>query len=366
MDLDQADMDLIGAVAAQQQGQPAPEPQAQPAAQPAPQDKPTPQEQATAAVAPKTEQTSASQDPFEFFEVDDGKGNKRAYTPDQLRGITNRYSNLNYQHQTQIAPIQKSVQFLNQLRSQAQAEGLDLNDDQLYSILEASMTAYAKNPTIGNTGQQPNDQAAPGRADVAIETQTGSTSQTPLDEQLAAWEQQNAVSLPPGFKDALSKTGSLEQQIAQLTQMVAQLTQSGAQTAQVAQGQLTQAQQAQADAGRQRLVNNLQRVQNELQLPDEAENDFMAFVQGRGYDVWELMDYNLAKTLATDFKNNQQAPELARFRDMAARRQAFTGNLSPAPGNAGAAPAAPAAGADADFDQLTDAVMSQRADARKM
>ena len=99
----------------------------------------------------------------------------------------------------------------------------------------------------------------------------------------------------------------------------------------------------------------------EFQLPDEAEQDFMHFVQGRGYDVWELMDLNLAKTLAQDFKNNQQAPDLERFRQMAERRQAFTGNLSPSAGAGGAATPPPgAADPMADINAMTDTIMKQR------
>lgn len=348
------DASLIDAVASQQMGV-APQ-QAQPTAQPKTPE-PTAQEKASAQVAPSTEGTQAKADPFEFFDAGDGK----TYTPEQLRGMTSRYSSLNYKHQTEFAPNQKSVAFLNQLRAQAQKEGQNLDDDTMASILEAALTAYTSNPTIGNKGQQAPTNPQQGRTNTPIETQTGTVDPNNIENALAQWEQQNAVSLPPMYKDAIAKTGNLEQQIAALTQTVQQLSQSGAQTAQTAQQQLQQAQQANSDAGKQKLVNNLQAIQMEFQLPDEAEQDFMHFVQGRGYDVWELMDLSLAKTLAQDFKNNQQAPDLERFRQMAERRQAFTGNLSPSAGAGGAATPPPgAADPMADINAMTDTIMKQR------
>lgn len=350
------DASLIDQMAAQQMGvapqvDPAAAAQQQPA-QPQTQEQPTPQEQATANVAPNTEAQAAAADAFEFFDA----GNGKVYTPEQLRGIASRYSDLNYRHQTEVAPIQKSVGFLNQLRAQAAADGQTLDDDQMSEILEAALTAYVSNPTLG--GQSPKTNANPNRADVPIDNQAGTV--TDMEAALAQWEQQNAVSLPPMYKDAIAKTGSLEEQIQQLTQMVQGLTQAGAQTAQQAQGQLQQAQQAQSEVGKQQVINNLQRIQNEFQFPDTAEQDFMAFVQGRGYDVWELMDYELAKTLAGDFKNNQQAPELERFRNIAQKRQAFTGNLTPSPGATGNSAPPPADPDMETIDGMTDTIMKQR------
>lgn len=352
---DDFDADLINSVVNQQMGV---EQQAAPAQQPPakPADKPTPQEQATSQVAPKTEGTQSKADPFEFFDA----GNGKVYTPEQLRGITSRYSDMNYKHQTEIAPNAKSINFLNQLRQQAAAEGHTLDDDQMASMLEAALTAFASNPVIGNKGQQAPNNGNPARQDVPVQTQTGTA--TDIEAQLSQWEQQNAVSLPPMYKDAIAKTGSLEQQIAQLTAMVQGLTKQGNQIATDAEGKLKQAQQANSDAGKQQIINNLNRIQTEFQFPDEAEQDFMAFVQGRGYDVWELMDLTLARTLATDFKNNQQAPDLERFRQMAQKRQAFTGNLSPSPGNAPAGQQPPTQ-EDADqavIDGMTDTIMKNR------
>lgn len=362
--MDTEDLSIIDAISAQQLGaapqsapQVAPPAAAPPAAKPA--DKATPTEQATAAVAPKDDKTKS--DAFEFLEVDMGNGRKQVYSPDQLRGIAARYSDLNYRHQTEVAPVKKSLEFLNKLRTQAQAEGTTLDDDTLAGILETALTAYAHNPTIGNKPQpqgqhQPDD---PQRTNIPVQTQTGTANSADLEAQLSQWEQENAVKLPPAYRDAIGKTSSLEGKINELTQLVQQLGQSGVQITKNAEGQLADAKNQRADAGRQQLVNNLQKIQMEFQLPDDAEQDFMDFVQGRGYDVWELMDLGLAKTLAQDFKNNMQAPELDRFRQMAQRRQAYTGTLSPSPSSPSTTP--PATNTDMDLiNSVTDDVMKKR------
>ena len=87
--LDDMDAGLIDQMASQQMGvapQIAPPAEQQAPAQQPPA-KPTPQEAATANVAPKTEATQAKADPFEFFDA----GNGKIYTPDLtscLAGIT--------------------------------------------------------------------------------------------------------------------------------------------------------------------------------------------------------------------------------------------------------------------------------------
>jgi len=357
MDTNQEDADLINAVVNQQLGvdnlqqQPPQQTPQQPAAKA---DAPTPQEAASSNVAPKTEGAKSKADPFEFFEA----GNGKVYTPDQLRGIASRYADLNYKHQTEVAPISKSVTFLNQLRQQAAAEGLELNDDQMAQMLETALAAFASNPTMNANSQAKPGQQQPGRQDINVNKPEPITD---VETALAQWEQQNAVTLPPMYKEAVAKTGALEQQIQALTEMVQNLSKSGAQIASTAEGKLTEAKETSAKNAQQQIVNNLSRIQNEFQFPDEAEQDFMAFVQGRGYDVWELMDYNLAHTLASDFKNNQQAPDLERFRQMAQRRQAFTGNLSPSSSSTPAASPQQQTNPDQEMiDSMTSTIMKKK------
>lgn len=358
--MEEEDNMLIDALASQQMGVPPQMQQPQPQAPAAPaESKPTPQEQVTEAMAPATESTNAKADPFEFFEVDMGNGNKRAYTPDQLRGIATRYSDLNYRHQTEVAPNAKTLGFLNQLRAEAQESGEPIGDDELYNILETALTAYAKNPTLGNTGTEQTP-SSPNRSDTPIQHQRSNANPQDINAQLAEWEQMNAINLPPAYKEAIANSGNMMQQIQALTDMVSNLTKTGAATAATAEGQLAEAKKTKSDAGMQQIMNNMQRIQNKFGFPDESEQDFMNFVQGRGFDVWELMDYQTAETLASDFKNNQAAPELERFREMATRRQAFTGNVTPSSGSNGSAPQQNIDPDQEFIGQVTDSVMKQR------
>lgn len=352
--LDTTDMSLIDSLASEQMGVPPQNPQAAPQAAPK-KESPTPQEQATAAVAPATENSNGKKAPFEFFEVDG-----QAYSPDQIQGMISRYKAQNYEHQTKVAPLKKSVEFLNSIRQQALAENQDINDDQMSAILQAAMDAYAKNPTIGAKGKQQGTQGDPARQDINMSQEHNNNTTDDINAQLAEWEANNAISLPPAYKQAIANNGTMASQIAELTELVKGLTAANATTAQTAEQQLNQAKGLNADAGRQQIVNNMQRIQNEFQFPDEAETDFMAFVQERGYDVWELMDYDLGRKLATDFKNLQAAPELERLRSAAQRRQAFTGNLAPSPGDNGATQKQ---ATDPDMDlinQMTDKTMRDR------
>ncbi len=341
------DMDIIDSISANQLGIP-PQPQ-EPQAKPAKQD-PTPQEVATSNIAP----TDKAKDPFEFFDA----GNGKVYTPEQLRGIASRYSDLNYRHQTEVAPIKGSVKFLNELVSKTREQGVELDDDGLSNLLQTAIAAYTKNPTLGNQ-QQPQNQSLE-REDEPVARQTSSSNN--LEEMMAEWEQANAISLPPMYKDAISRTGSLEAKIGELTNLVQQLASTNEATAKTAEGHLNEAKQMHSDVGKQRLINNLANIQNKYQFADDQEQDFMNFVQSRGYDIYELMDLSLADTLASDFKAIKEGPDLQRFRDMARKRQAFTGTINPTNGGQSSAqPAAqPSSEADTDLAGLTDAVMARK------
>ena len=353
-------MSFIDSISSEQMGVP---PQQPPAAAAAPEaapaaakDSPTPQEQATAALPPATENSNGKKAPFEFMEVDG-----QAYTPEQIQGMMSRYKAQNYEHQTKVAPLKKSVEFLNSIRQQAMTDNnQEINDDQMSAILQAAMEAYAKNPTMGNKNKNTGTSGDPARQDINMSQEHNGNTTDDINAQLAEWEANNAISLPPAYKEAIANSTHMSSQIAELTEMVKGLTATNATTAATAEDQLNQAKNTNAEAGRQKIINNMQKIQNEFQFPDEAENDFMAFVQERGYDLWELMDYDLSKKLASDFKNTQAAPELERLRASAQKRQAFTGNLAPSPGDNGSV-SKPAGDPDMDFiNQTTDKFMADR------
>lgn len=348
------DLSLIDSIAAEQMGVP---PTQQAAPQPPAEPKETEQEKATQNVAPKAEDNKSKQPAAEFFELDMGDGQRQAYTPEQLSGIVRRYSDLNYRHQSEVAPVKKTLSFLNQIMSEAKASGAELDDDGMASLIENALMAYTKNPQLGA-------QRSPLHAELEREDQPvqkpGQVDPNSIEDQLAQWESQNAVTLPPMYKDAITKTSNLESTVAELRSQLDQLLKTNVAQTKTVEEQSKAVQQDRSEVVKQKVVNNLQRVQMQHQLPDEAEQDFMAFVQGRGYDVWELMDYDLANTLAQDFKNNMQAPELDRFREMAKRRQSFTGIVSSGPQGGGAAGSPQPSADDSFISSMTDEIMKKK------
>jgi hypothetical protein len=161
------------------------------------------------------------------------------------------------------------------------------------------------------------------------------------DDDLAKWEEENAVTLPPGFRENAQKMSKLEQQLAQTNQMlmaVLEKTQGATQAMQ--QGAQT-AQTDRVQALRQTIANNLNMAQQQAQLPDEAEQDFFNFASARGYTIEDFIDPQLTMAVVADFKNNMNSPEMERLRAIAQKRQAYTGSMQSAPGASGAAPAKP-------------------------
>jgi hypothetical protein len=91
--------------------------------------------------------------------------------------------------------------------------------------------------------------------------------------------------------------------------------------------------------------NNLDRAQQQLQLPTEAANDFMMFAQQRGYNLEDFADPQLALMVMQDFSNNRNSPEMERMRQINQRRTAFTSDAGGAPMGGGQNQSA----AEADF-----------------
>ena len=296
-------------------------------------------------------------------EVDLGDGRKEVLTPEQIKGMAGRYKDLNYRHQTEVAPLKKTLALLNQIRAQAEADGTPIDDEKMHEFLIASTQAYAKNPTMG--GQTPPSSNAnddPTRTNTNVPTNTGTNVNNTMEDQLAQWEQENAVTLPPMYKDAINKTSNLENKLNELTATIQQITANGANVTKTAEEQLRSAQTQNAQTGVKQIMLNLQQVQQKYQLPNEAETDFMTFVQERGYMVEDLMDATLADKLGSDFKAVMQSPEMERLKAIHQRRQAFTGTAEPSPTNGGAAPP-PAPSPDQSF---IDTVATEHMQKRNM
>lgn len=325
------DDQLIAQMAAQQMGAPAPE-QAAPAADPAKQETPpTNQEKVQEAASPETE--GDKQRDEAFIEVDFGDGRKEVMSASQIAGITSRYKDLNHKNATRFKPMEPAIGVIEQIMANAQANGQEVSGDDMAQFLMAAIQGYTSNPTMG------------GQVDPTPDRPDGNEIDAQMDAEIESWERENAVSLPPmyrqGFKmmrQLMSENEALKNNMGALIQQAQALNQEAAQQAQGAM-----------DAGdmayRQQAANNLNNAQAAMQLPDDAEDDFFDFAYGRGYTVEDFIDAELTMKVMQDFAANRATPEMERLRALNQKRQAFTGAGSPAPSMGGA----PAPSAEDDF-----------------
>lgn len=337
MGIAQKDMNDAAAQAQENANQPAADPKV-------PEERPTANEKAQEIAAPMTEGDRAGEEPITYIEVDFGNGDTRKLSASQVRDTMKRYRDLNYRHQTEVAPNQPILEYVNQIMQQARANGDEVTPQEVVQFLSTAAQAYAQNPTMGQ-------QAAPSR-------QQGLPLPQDIDMAMRQWEEENAVSLPPMYRDAASQLTALQQENQQIKAMMSQILQQ-------AQGINTQAQQQVMDAGQVQIqnmrvmaANNLNNAQQRHQLPDSDENDFFTYAFERGYTIEDFVDPQLTDRVVSDFRNARQTPEMERLRAMARRRTAYTGNLSTQPSSGGQpAPADP----NQDFiNSVAQQVMQRR------
>lgn len=329
-------------------------PQADPAAQApqAPQNPkadpaPTNMEKAQAKVAPADQQAEEAKTEIKFIKLGD-----KEYTENQLSGMVGRYKDLNYK-QMQFKPF---MGFVEQLISDAKASGYDAKPEEMVALMQDAMKAFLKDPQMNSKGKPDGDDDSGGKkAQPAM-------SQDPDDEAYSAWEKENAVSLPPGFKESAKSTKEMAAKMDQMMAMFQQIVQgglAGQKSLQTADQMTQQAQGMQADAATTMITNNLGSAFQAagLQQDPETRADFRLFAAQRGYDFPDFLDTDLTKTVVQDYLANKNAPEIDRLREVAKKRQAFTGMVEGAPGSAGAA--APAGG-DPMLAGLIDTAMSNK------
>lgn len=315
------DDQMIAAMAAQQLGAPAPEAapaQEDPAKAEAP---PTDSEKMQEAVSPETEGDKQREEAF--IEVDFGDGRKEVMSNSQIAGMTSRYKDLNHKNATRYKPMEPAIGVLEQLMASAQAQGHQVSGDDMAQFITAAIKGYTSNPQMGDQRDP-----TPDRPD-------GSDFDAQMDSDIESWERENAVSLPPmyrqGFKmmrQLMAENQSLKGNMGQLIGQAQQLNQEAQQQA---QGAIVTGD----NAYRQQAANNLNEAQAAMQLPDEAEDDFFDFAYGRGYTVEDFIDRDLTMKIMQDFANNRATPEMERLRALNAKRQAFTGAASAAPSMGG-------------------------------
>lgn len=268
----------------------------------------------------------------ELYKIKFGE-EERELSPTQIASTFERYAALNSKH-AKMAP---AVQFIEQLM-----ENSGLEADQLTEALRERLLNASNSPATSKSDEtKPSDKADDG-------------------DDLAKWEQENALTLPPGYRDASAKMNKIEQSIGQLTQMMQTILQQQKGVADAAAQATTNAHSTQVSAVKQQIANNLNQAQSKLGLPDDAVQDFMMFAGERGYTMEDFADPQLTMRIAQDFNNNRNSPEMERLRQIQKRRQAMTGGV-------GSTPAAPNAGGAAEpapqghLQQLTQHIMAKRA-----
>jgi len=321
------DQELIAQASAQQLGVSPPAamaPQAPPASI-APQEmQPTPQEMAAQGVSPSTEGDKQSADAAQIMRIKFGDED-RELSEMQVKGTFDRYSALNFKHQN-LKPV---VDLAEKMLQAAQQKNPNASAKDLAKFMTAAAKAQTHNPQMGRGTQNPEDAV---RAQIA-------TSSGDVDDMMKQWEDDNAVSLPPRFRETMDGMAEMKAQNEELRDMLQQVIQGQQGVTDSTQKQLDQSDSREGNVMQQRIGNNLQQAQSALNLPDEAEQEFMQFAYSRGYTVEDFIDPELTMMIAKDFKQNQDAPELDRLRGITEKRQAFTGNASGAPAVSNQAPA---------------------------
>ena len=315
----QKDEDQLARIAAKQLTGEAPKENSEPAKDA------TPQEQAAQVASPQTE-GDKTQEAAVMYKIKMGD-KERELTPQQISSTFERYRDLNHK-QSQMKPV---MDLAEKMMSAGNIDG-----GTAAKLMEASMKSYTKNVQMGRATQQP--QAGTAKP----EQPSPNATQPNLDKEFQKYEDDNAISLPPGYREAAARLNAMEQRLGQGMQMLNQMTQRMGQQAQQGVQSAQQAQGDRMDAIRQTIENNLNSAQQAAGLPDEAVTDFQAYAGERGYTAEDFADSQLTMKVVQDFANQRNTPEFQRLKDMSSRRQAFLQTQQGSP----AAPAAKPTGDD--------------------
>lgn len=306
-------------------GAPTDAPAQAPVPAPAASEKPTAQEQAVEQTAP-----SASEAEAILYDISVG-GSKRKMSPEQISGVLERYAALN----GEVGEMSDVLSFAKQMLGSSGRSPKDL-----VKFLQEAVTSYQKGAQPAQPAQQPTQ------------------GDDDIEAQLKAWQEKNAIDeLPPGLVDTLKSTKTMQQQLQAMTAMLQQVLAAGRDAAVGGEAAYGQAQAEKKQVIQQKIVNNLNMAQQKLGLPDEAAQDFFTFAGERGFTMEDFLNPDLTGRVMTDFKNAMNSPEMERLRQMAQKRQAFSGSLGATPTQGGEAPK-PGNG-DPMLDRLVNKAMGQ-------
>ena len=306
--------------------------QAAPAPAPKPKDAPTTPMEKSAKAGPQTDGDRMNEEPM-VYKVGD-----RQLTPQQISSTFDRYKDLNYKN-AQMKPINNFAEKLIQTSGGS--------PEQIAKLMEAAVGAFSKNTTMGNKRPAQQNVAKP-------EVPSNNATQPDMNSEFAKYEDDNAISLPPGYREGMDRIQRMEQQLQQqmgvMNNVLKSTAQSAAQGRQMAQG-------ASNDRGQviqQTISNNLDRAQQAAGLPDEDGKNLMRYDGQRGYTIEDFADAGLAQKVVGDFKNQKNTPEFARLQQMASRREAFLKSQSGGPASQASKPAG-----DQTLARLTAATLNK-------
>lgn len=335
----QMDADQVARIAARQMGAPAPE-AAAPQAPPKPKEAPTTaQEAAVAAFSPETEGDKTQADAV-IYNVKIGDQD-RQLSPSQIAGTYERYRDLNFK-QAQMKPINDLAEMLMKRTGG--------NPEQTAKLLQASLQALTKNAKMGNDRPK-----QPGVAQPVAPNQSSQNVATKLNEEWSKYEEENAISLPPGYREGFERMQRMETAMGKTMQMMQQVLTQAQAAGQGANASRQDAVDTREQAVMQSIRNNLDRAQQQAGLPDEAIDDFRAYALERGYTAEDFADMGLTQKVVNDFKNQMNTPEFERLREMAKRREAYLRSQSGGPTSQMAD-----TGGDDTLNRLAASAMSRR------
>ena len=294
------------------------------------------QDKATAKGSPQTEGDKMQAEAV-VYEIDMGDGNKRKMTPKQISSTMQRYAKLNYQN-ANLKPV-------NDLVGKILKANPGMQPKDVAGSIENILKASKKNPEMGNTKGE----------------KSGDAPKEDMQTAMTKWSEDNAISLPPGYAEIMqgSTTGmsNVDSRMARLEGMLQQVLSQSAGNVDAAKASMDNANNMQIQAMQKQIANNVDRVQQQLGLPDEAAQNFTVFMAERGYTMEDLIDPNLTMKLMQDYKNNLNSPEMERLMDIAKKRSAYTGSLGSTPSATGAVADTPKGNR---FDEFANAKMAQK------
>jgi len=284
--------------------QPPQQPQQQPPQQGKPPEAPaTPAERAASAGSPKTEGDQSSADAV-LYEIPFGENDTRKFTPSQIKGMHDRYTAMNHEHM-RLKPVMDMAKAAMQQNPNMTAEQL------VQRLVQIAQGQGQAQPSEGNPSSGTNED---------------------ISAKLQKWEKDNAASLPPGYAEMLTGQGQMSQMMGNMMRMMQTIMAGTHGMADAARHTAQQSSKQMADATLMSADNNVRMLMQKVGLtPEQSMEDFHTFAAERGYIRPELANPMVAATLVQDYLNALNGPEIGRLRDMAKRRQAFTGSLQQVP-----------------------------------